>query len=256
MNPQLKLSTSELDESEEVILVSRISEEIAKTGKNSDPTLLEHRESVEKAAAQLAAAISRSFASAHSASIRENDTQRTDVRNIIKQVVSALSKKANVEISSAAKRVLASHEKAFAGYNLENNAIESERTIVFLTDLAQPDLAKDIQTLDLVDEVKLLDVSNREYERLTKLRALEPLEDTGLRLRPSRRELKIYLDHLESHILFKARRGSDNHIILAEELQKIVSELISTAKSRETRKENTKEKEKTKDLAQDDIITE
>ncbi len=250
MIPQLNISVTGLDESEQVTFVSRILPEVDRIAKSVDPTLLEHCEAVEKASAQLVAAISRNFGSDHSDAIRVADTQRGSARSVIKQIATAMSKKSNVEIASAAKRVVASYERAFDGYSIANNAIESERTIVFLADLATQTLAHDIATLDLSEEVSALDLGNREYERLTKLRALEPLEDTGLRLIPSRKELKMYLNHLESHILFKARRGSVSHLTLAEELQKIIVEISAAAKSRTTRKENAKENEKVQESVQ------
>ncbi len=165
------------------------------------------------------------------------DNIRDDSLTMISGTCRLNRKKSNSVISDAADLLGSIYEDIFTDISLNSNSEETTAVDLLLGKVTDQPVIDAIATLQLTAEIKALKLANPEYINLIAQREALKASDETPRLVPTRRAMNTELKHLVSHLKFKARRGSEMHITVINEMNEPIKAITAVAKAEETRKE-------------------
>ncbi len=174
--------------------------------------------------------------------ITSTDGIRDDSLSMISGTCRLNRRKSDVAISEAAILLDSIYDDIFDEVSLNNNIEETAAVELFLEKITPQEVVDAITTLQLIGEVDALKTSNPEYIDLVAQREAIKAGDETPRLVPTRRDMYVELKHLMSHMEFKARRGSNFHINMINEMNEPIKAITAVAKAEQTRKENDSQK--------------
>ncbi len=223
---------------ERVTLINRVVPSLEAISPEKDSFLPEIVAALASSQEELAFAMSRQRSSKLTQKMKEADDLRDNAIVLIKDALSYYSRKKSGGYAAAALLLLEKFEEAFSSVNLENNTLETNRINIFLESIADDSFTAAITTLNLNTEIEDLREGNEQYEALRKERAQLKEEDDLPLLVPSRRKFNKNLSFLEEYLSFKIDVGSTLHQNLADEVTVPITEIMTVARARETRKDN------------------
>ncbi|MCP4988337.1 MAG: hypothetical protein GY928_20495 [Colwellia sp.] len=232
----LPINFSILSDDERISISRRLAAKLGSVTIEQDPIMVKITTTISEKGEQLNCAIGRTRINELTSEINATDDVRDENLQFIYHVAKINCKKSNDTIREAGEMVVAHYKQS--EISLSNNTEESEGVARFLTALSSPEGSDAIVALRLTDEVTVLTESNDKYIALVDERVAISDSDTTPRLTPSRRELNKELNFLEEYFSFQKRQGSDLHIDLIEQINGPISEIMTIAKARKTRKEN------------------
>jgi len=238
MASYLNLSLYLLKDEEKIELINAITPIIRTMTMEVDSHIHFITDEMIKSQKKLIEALGRKRKSDITGEMRNEDTLRDNSHDVIKDAISYYSKKRQAPLRHAAELIGGYFSDAFDGVNLNNNTLQTVRTDMFLDSIENEEAQEAINTLDLGFEIEDLKTSNSKFAEYKAERAsIKESDDTPL-LKPSRLELNRDLTILEDHIEYRHRKGSDAHRDLAEQIIAPITEIMSVARARATRKES------------------
>lgn len=191
-----------------------------------------------KSRAKLEAALGRKIHSELTAIMDGHDDGRDYEIDMIEDGINYNLRRKQAKLQNAAHLLNDIYKDAFGSGVSRNNTIETTQIDSFLKGIESPEAQQAIQDINLTLEIEALVEAHGEYIKTKAERAeIKHNDDTPL-LAPTRQDLHSDIVFLEKHIEFHHRKGSAVHTELAGKLSTPISEIMSVARARATRKEN------------------
>ncbi len=238
MTEMLKVNHSILTDAERLTLATRILSILEKVTIEECAVATEFTQAITKASDQLSQALGKTAATTLTEAINSADDQRDEALNFIYRSIKLFQEKRDPQIAKASQLLKEIYDEAFIGINLNNKSEESAGIERFFEKLENAEAQTAIVTIHIDEEVKSLKESHTKYVALVVERAqVKETRDTPS-LVPSRKKFKNYFNALQSFVNFKVDNGNDLYTNLAEEMNSPITEIMSVARSRNTRKSN------------------
>jgi len=238
MASYLNLSLYLLKDEEKIELVNAITPIISTMTMEVDSHIHFITEEMNKSKMRLIEALGRKRKSVITGAMKDEDLLRDNSLEVIKDAINYYSKKRQEPLREAAQYIGALYSDAFDDVNLNNNTLQTVRTDMFLSSIDNEKAEAAIITLNITFEIEDLKTSNSNYAEFKAERTAIKESDTTPLLEPSRREINRDLTILEDHIEYRHRKGSDAHKELAEQIIAPITEIMSVARARATRKDS------------------
>lgn len=207
----------------------------------NDETIAELLPVLQALLEKLKAALAWSAKSELSDKIDAADAIRDDALIMISATCRLNRRKSDQTIRESAILLGSLYDEVFKDISLNSNSEETTGVELFLEKTAPQPAVDAFATLQLEAERDALKTSQAEYIRLVAEREGIKAGDETPRLVPTRRELTTELNHLVSHMEFKERRGSSDHISAVAAMNEPIKAIVAAAKAEETRKEHSSE---------------
>jgi len=234
----LNLNLDMILDDERLTMVQRIRPSLESISVEEDSVMTDILTAFAKSEQEITAAMNRKNTKKITLKMNSEDEKRDDAVDIIGEAIEYYRKKRNITLAEAAELLAAPFANAFAGISLTNNTLQTNRITLFLNDTQSPEIQEAITTLRLNEEFTTLAESNGAYEVLRQERADFKEGDATPLLQPSRRSMNRTLAFLEQYLEFKISCGSEKHEQIASEIAVPITEIMSVARARSTRKEN------------------
>lgn len=234
----LDITLDHLTDEERIELVNTITPLIRTINAETDQQIHFITDEMKKSQMKLQEALGRKMKSSLTGQMKDDDKTRDEQIDIIEDGIHYNLRKKQVKLHSAAQLLNTLFNDAFGDGVSRNNTIETNQINTFLDSLKAPVAQQAVADINLTLEVKALTESHNSYVSTKAERASIKESDNTPLLAPSRRDLNSDIVFLEKHIEFHHRKGSEVHTELASKLSTPISEIMSVARARATRKEN------------------